>query len=145
MKKLFYFVALLMVAVSFASCENDPNAKLEGKWRIISVSGYEINGSQQSEPQTTNIEDKFNYWEFLEDGIFELYYIKEDGDKKYECEGTWTRNGSNVDLKVKGVDESDGIKVEGTILQLTASKLVFQMKQTQGEYSLIEVYDCKRE
>lgn len=138
-------MAILMVVMAFASCEKDSNAKLEGKWRIISVSGYETNGSQQSETSTINVEDKFNYWEFLEDGIFELYYIKEDGDKKYECEGTWTRNGSNVDLKVNGVDVSDGIKVEGTIKQLTASKLVFQMKQTHGEYSLTEVYDCKRE
>ena len=138
-------MAILMVVMAFASCEKDSNAKLEGKWRIISVSGYETNSSQQSETCTINVEDKFNYWEFLEDGIFELYYIKEDGDKKYECEGTWTRNGSNVDLKVNGVDVSDGIKVEGTIKQLTASKLVFQMKQTHGEYSLTEVYDCKRE
>ena len=142
MKKLLYCIAVIMAVLTFASCENASNAKLEGKWRIITVTGYESYGSQQSEPQTVNVEDKSNYWEFLEDGTFALYYIKEDGEKKYECEGTWTRTGAKVDLKIKDVSD---VQVEGTIKQLTASKLVFQMAQTFGDFSITEVYDCNRE
>lgn len=141
MKKLLYFVAIFMVAMAFAGC-NASNEKLEGKWRIITDTMTEIYGSEQSEPQTVNLEDKFHYWEFLEDGTFAFYYIKEDGQKKYEVEGTWTRNGSKVDLKVKDVTD---VQVEGTIMQLTAAKLVFQMKQIYGENSIVEVYDCRRE
>ena len=145
MKKLLYLAAGLMVALAFASCEGAFTGKLDGKWRVNSVTGYEINGSEKSEPHTISLDDKFQYWEFFDDGTFELYYIKEDGDKKTECEGTWTRTGAIVDLKVKGVEDADKLKLEGIIVQLTASKLVFQMTQTYGDYSIIEAYSCTRE
>lgn len=141
MKKLLYLAAGLMVALAFASCEGAFTGKLDGKWRVNSVTGYEINGSEN----TISLDDKFQYWEFFEDGTFELYYIKEGGDKKTECEGTWTRTGAIVDLKVKGAEADDKLKLEGLIVQLTASKLVFQMTQTYGDYSIIEAYSCTRE
>lgn len=54
MRKLLYFVAVIMVTLAFAGCKDgDENAfsgELEGEWRVISVSGYEIYGSEQSEP-----------------------------------------------------------------------------------------------
>lgn len=146
MRKLLYFVAVIMVTLAFAGCKDgDENAfsgELEGEWRVISVSGYEIYGSEQSEPQTVNIEDEFNYWVFSADGNFELFYVKEDGDKKTECAGTWKRNDAKLDMKVNNAGD---VKVEGTIMQLTASKLVFEMKQTDGEVCIVQVYNCKRE
>ena len=145
MKKLLYFVAGLVAVLAFASCENAISGKLEGKWRVITVSGYEIYDSEKSETHIIDVKDKFNYWEFLEDGTFELYYIKESGEKKIECAGTWTRNGAKVDLKIKDAEESDNLQIDGTIMQLTASELVFQMTQTSGNYSIIEVYTCNRE
>ena len=145
MRKLLYFVAVIMATLAFAGCKDgDENAfsgELEGKWKVISVSGYEIYGSTRTETVTTNIEDKSNYWVFSADGNFELFYEKEDGDKKTECDGTWKRNDAKLDMKAN----NDGnVKVEGTIMQLTASKLVFEMKQF-GEVCIVQVYNCKRE
>ena len=91
---------------------------------------------------TTSIEDKFNYWVFSADGNFELFYVKEGGEKKTECAGTWKRNDAKLDMKV---NNAGNVKVEGTIMQLTASKLVFEMKQSDGEVRIIQVYNCKRE
>ena len=146
MRKLFYFVAVIMVTLAFAGCKDgDENAfsgELEGKWRIITDTMTEINGSEQSGPQTVNIEDEFNYWVFSADGNFELFYVKEDGEKKKECAGTWKRNDAKLDMKV---NNAGNVKVEGTIMQLTASKLVFEMKQSYGERRIIDVYNCKRE
>ncbi|MBQ4390889.1 MAG: lipocalin family protein [Paludibacteraceae bacterium] len=146
MRKLLYFVAVIMVTLAFAGCKDgDENAfsgELEGEWRVISVSGYEIIGSTRTETKTTSIEDKFNYWLFSADGNFELFYVKEDGQKKTECAGTWKRNDAKLDMKVNNAGD---VKVEGTIMQLTASKLVFEMKQSSGELRIIEVYNCKRE
>ena len=142
MKKLLYFVAIIMAVMAFASCENAISGKLEGKWRIITATSIETYGSEPSDTTIVNLENKFNYWEFLEDGTVELYYRKDDGEKKYEFEGTWKRNGAKLDLKVKGIDD---VQVDGTIKQLTAAKLVFEMKQTFGDNVILQFFDCKRE
>ena len=146
MRKLLYFVAVIMVTLAFAGCKDgDENAfsgELEGKWKVISVSGYEIYGSTRTETVTTNLEDKSNYWVFSADGNFEMFYVKEDEQKKTECAGTWKRNDAKLDMKVNNAGD---VKVEGTIMQLTASKLVFEMKQSYGEVRIIQVYNCKRE
>ena len=135
-----------MVTLAFAGCKDgDENAfsgELEGKWRIITDTMTEINGSTRSETATTNLEDKSNYWIFSADGNFEMFYIKEDEQKKTECAGTWKRNDAKLDMKV---NNAGNVKVEGTIMQLTASKLVFEMKQTDGEVCIVQVYNCKRE
>lgn len=146
MRKLLYFVAVIMVTLAFAGCKDgDENAfsgELEGEWRVISVSGYEIIGSKRTGTATANLEDEFNYWVFSADGNFEMFYVKEDGNKKTECAGTWKRNDAKLDMKANNAGD---VKVEGTIMQLTASKLVFEMKQSSGELRIIEVYNCKRE
>jgi hypothetical protein len=71
-----------------------------------------------------------------------LFYVKENGEKKTECAGTWKRNDAKLDMKVNNAGD---VKVEGTIMQLTASKLVFEMKQSYEDRIIDEVYNCKRE
>lgn len=138
MKKLFLFLILFLVALSFNTCNNDDNDELDkivGKWRLSQVYA-EINQEFIDDDMLTECEKKSTI-EFFENGS----YVEngfEFTDETYTCEalgavnGTW-KNSGNAMYDISGIDFSD-FDISGPIVE-SEVKVTFESSKMMMEFS----------
>ncbi len=114
--RLLGYLLVAVLCIGFASCSSDDDEGTQsnlliGEWEQVRSSGWYLeDGGKESWNETTS----GLYVVFDEDHKFRFY--EEDYD--YVESGTWSISGNKLTLV------HDGERVEGTIKELTSSKLV---------------------
>lgn len=137
MKKILYFAIVLVAALTFACCENEFSAPLEGKWRTITGTA----STSFSETITVDYESDsiYEYFEFFEDGKFQQYHLYE-GEQIITDHGNWESRGSRYQINS---EDLVNCRFTYTIKKLTMTELVLKEKNDGG--SMTFIYNCRRE
>lgn len=151
MKKLFIFLSICLVAVSFNSCNDDDNDsadKIVGEWRLSQMDVYaEIN----NEPIDDEIQDaldemldgmitectKKSTFEFFENGTYKETFFDFIDDTN-TCEALETENGTwenlgNSKYDISGIDFYDFDLPEFTVE--SEVKVTFESNKMMMEFS----------
>ena len=151
MKKLFIFLSICLVAVSFNSCNDDDNDsadKIVGEWRLSQIDVYaEINNEPIDDEILDEMLDemltectKKSTIEFFENGTYkenDFEFIDDTCDALGTVNGTWENLG-NSKYDISGIDFSDFDFPELTIelevkVTFESSKMIMEFSAT-GDY-----------
>jgi len=137
MKKLFLFLSICLVAVSFNSCNNDDDNdsadQIVGKWRLSQVYA-EINQVPIDDYMLTEC-DKKSTIEFFENGTYkenDFVFIDDTCNALETVNGTWENLGNSM-YDISGIDFSDFDFSELTI-ELEV-KVTFESSKMMMEFS----------
>ncbi len=146
MKKLFFYAAALLAAISFSACSDDDENGLSatpeniaGTWQIIQEKGWEIDWGEK---------DTFLEKYPDEDGWYYTFTFDKDGSfTETEIWGQEVVDTNNGSYSISGKElimdyDNESIKYE--IRKLTASELVLQEIYKESDYSFEETLTFKR-
>ena len=145
MKKLFLFLSICLVAVSFNSCNNDDDNdsadKIVGKWRLSELYA-EINQVPIDDYMLTECEKKTTI-EFFENGTykendFEFNVLTSTCEALGTVNDTW-KNLGNSKYDISGIDFSD-FDIPGLTVELEV-KITFESSKMMMEFSATGVYE----
>ncbi len=155
MKKLLFYAAALLAAISFSACSDDDEeptlpatpGNIAGTWQSVSATGFEIYDGQK-ETWSENYPD--------ENGCYYTYTFNKNGtytatDHEYdEFEGAYIQHktgsysiSGNTFIIVENYD-NESHKYEYKIKKLTKSELVLQDTYEEPDYSFEETSTFKR-
>ena len=130
MKKLLFYAAALLAAISFQACSDDDEnglpatpENIAGTWQIVQEKGWEIDWDEK-DTFLENYPDKDGWYytfTFDKDGSFTVTEIwgKEDGGDTSTENGSYSISGKELRLNIRGYNQRH---IE--IRKLTKSQLV---------------------
>lgn len=143
MKKLFLFLSLFLVAMSFNSCTNDDDDETDqivGKWRLSEI--FVKIGPESENYMPTECEKKTTL-EFFENGTYQENDFTFDQETN-TCEtqqpitGTWENLG-NTKYDISGIDFSD-FDIPGATIAME-TKITFGSSKMFMEFSGTVTYE----
>lgn len=151
---LLWLLSLLMiVSVSFTSCNKDDDDDVDlksaiiGTWKSVSIVYY-VDGKDDEDPEISDDND-YGLVEFKSDGTFSSYYFYE-GEKDNPTTGTWKIEGDKLITKsdkkrtYDNEEESEGrLSINGKTLMLTFEYV--ENRDGENEHTYKEVYTYARQ
>ncbi|MBE0422572.1 MAG: hypothetical protein IBX66_01410 [Lutibacter sp.] len=143
MKKLFLFLSLFLVALSFNTCTNDDDDipdEILGKWRLSQIF---VKIGPESEDYMPSECEKKTTLEFFENGTYKESDF-EFNDDTYTCaalapvNGTW-KNLGNAKYDISGIDFSD-FDIPGVTVNME-TKITFPSSKMLMEFSGTVTYE----
>ncbi|MCV9929841.1 lipocalin family protein [Flavobacterium sp. LS1R49] len=139
---LFLFVAVLGLAISSCSSDNDNDASIVGKW-AFSQYGIGAGGQEALQDHDNEIECGKDYMEFFADGTYKVILFDKENGKCVTIQdgGQYTKNGSTLTLKGS---EEEPEAVDSEIVILDDSTLKTQRSYEVEKVKVSEIFIYKK-
>lgn len=133
---LFLFVAILGVAVSSCSSDNNDNASIEATWEITHEGEIDLTTSKETLlPVSTEGNCGASTITFSKGGVFTDFYTEYSNSKchNYSDTGVWTRTASKLTIKYGSEDSTETAE----IVELSKSTLKIKFTETNSDGKVI--------
>ncbi len=151
MKKLLFYAAALLAAITFSACSDDDKEptlpvtpeNIAGTWQLTHEDWREFSNGKKIDSSSENYPDEdgdYNTFSFDKSGTYIITYYYHDKADSSPREGTYSISGNTITF-----DFYMGISNTLEIKKLTESQLVLIKRNTYSEDYLSEsIWTCKR-